>query len=135
MVASPVALRTEIRVSVARSVLIIEDNPALAESMSFALSTFGWTVEGPATSADAARAALKKERFSIAILDVDLGNEYSWPIARQLREAGIPFAFVTGLADDEDVPEEFQNEVRLLKPVMPEALVEVLDGLLERASA
>lgn len=120
--------------STTRSVLIVEDNPSLAESLAFALETFGWTIHGPATSSDAAHEAVSGLDSSVAILDVDLGESFSWPIAKRLRARGIPFAFLTGLGEDEEIPEEFRSELRLTKPVMPEALVKALDGLLERVS-
>lgn len=111
-----------------RSVLIVEDNPVLAESMAFALSTFGWTVIGPAATNAEAEAFIAKGALSIAVLDVDLGVETSIPSAEALRSLGLPFIFLTGLTSNVDVPEAFRNETWLMKPVLPEALIEALES-------
>ena len=34
-----------------------------------------------------------------AILDINLGNETSFPVAHALQERGIPFVFITGYDD------------------------------------
>ena len=43
-----------------RSVLVVEDNPVLAEAMTFALTTFGWKVVGPFRNAADAIARYKR---------------------------------------------------------------------------
>jgi DNA-binding response OmpR family regulator len=112
-----------------QSVLVVEDNPALAEAITFALSTFGWSVAGPFATNEAALAAIESEEFTAAILDLDLGTTLSVPTAERLRERGIPFLFMTGHDAAGVVPPEFQNESCLVKPVGPEQLVETLEAL------
>ena len=92
-------------------VLVLEDNPALAESIEFALVTFGLDV-------------------IVAVLDLELGTTTSIPTAMALRAAGIPFLFMSGHDMDEEVPEEFQNEMTLPKPIEPEILVDAIRELL-----
>ncbi len=112
-----------------RTVLVVEDNPVLAESMAFALSAYGWTVVGPVATGKAAVEELAERRFAVAILDVDLGEEMSFPVAEKLRERGVPFVFLTGFVSHRDFPERFQNETCLQKPVMPDSLIEALESL------
>ena len=116
-----------------QTVLIVEDNPALAESMSFALSTFGWKVAGPVNSVDEALAAVRDVIFDVAVLDVDLGRETSMPVADALRDARIPFVFLTGYEDDAGIPPEFKDATCFTKPMVPEALVETLKKLVEKS--
>jgi len=113
-----------------RSVLVVEDNPVLAESMAFALAAYGWTVIGPVASGAAALEELAGGRFAMAILDVDLGKEMSFPIAEKLRSMAIPFIFLTGFVSHRDFPDGFQDEICLQKPVMPDALIQGLESLL-----
>jgi DNA-binding response OmpR family regulator len=112
-----------------QSVLVVEDNPVLAEAITFALSTFGWNVTGPFATNEAAVAAIDSEQFTAGILDLDLGATLSVPTAERLRERGIPFLFMTGHDADAVVPAEFQDERCLVKPVDPEQLVEALEAL------
>ena len=111
------------------SVLVVEDNPVLAEAITFALSTFGWSVTGPFATNEAALAAIDSEEFTAAILDLDLGATLSVPTAARLRERAIPCLFMTGHDAAGVVPAEFQNESCLVKPVEPEQLVEALEAL------
>lgn len=112
-----------------KSVLLVEDNPVLAEAIEFALTTFGWTVVGPCASNGAAAEALASTTFSTAILDLDLGEELSIPTAEALRASGIPFVFMTGHDAQAMLPEAFRSERCLVKPVDPEALVDALEAL------
>lgn len=113
-----------------RTVLVVEDNPVLAESMAFALSAYGWTVVGPVGTGAAALEELAAGRFAVATLDVDLGEEMSFPVAKKLQEGGVPFVFLTGYVSQRDFPERFKNEMCLQKPVMPDALIGSLESLL-----
>lgn len=116
------------------SVLLLEDNPALAASIEFALATYGLEVIGPFYSNRAGMAAIRSETIQVAILDLDLGQETSLLTAGLLRDLGVPFLFMSGHDMDEEIPEEFQNEVFLPKPVDPETLVETLQELVGRTS-
>ena len=116
-----------------QSVLVVEDNPVLAEAIEFALTTFGWSVVGPCATNEAAAEMIEGAGFGAAILDLDLGEGLSTPTAEALRERGIPFLFMTGHDASAVLPEAFQNERCLVKPVDPEKLVEALEGLSDPA--
>lgn len=110
-----------------RRVLLVEDNQELAESMSFALAAYGWrTVGQVSTSADALR-SLDHDAFDVAILDLELDEEMSFPVADALRNREIPFVFLTGQVAADEIPERFANETLLSKPVSPESLIEALE--------
>ena len=111
-----------------RRVLLVEDNLDLAESMSFALAAYGWQTVGPvATSADALK-SLDRDAFDVAILDLELDGETSFPVADALRDREIPFVFLTGQLAVEEIPERFAAEQLLSKPVSPESLIEALEN-------
>lgn len=114
-----------------RSVLVVEDNPVLAEAITFALTTFGWRVVGPFASLEDALDAARKGSFAIAVLDLELGSDSSVPIAEVLRQNGIPFLFLTGHEVAREIPAEFAHETCLTKPVTPEKLVKELESCLE----
>ena len=112
-----------------RRVLLVEDNHELAESLSFALAAYGWRTVGQAsTSADALK-SLDRDAFDVAILDLELDEEMSFPVADALRRRTIPFVFLTGHLEADEIPERFANETVLSKPVSFESLIEALkDG-------
>ncbi|QDV09061.1 DNA-binding response regulator CreB [Planctomycetes bacterium Poly30] len=116
-------------------VLVLEDNPALAESIEFALATFGLQVVGPFEGNDSASQRIRAGEVDVAVLDLELGDGTSIPTASQLRAAGLPFLFMSGHDMDEQVPAEFQNEMSLPKPVEPEILVDAIRELLAACSS
>jgi len=113
--------------------LIIEDNAALADSMTFALTALGWNVAGIAATVDDALRRLESDPPTVALLDVHLGDLYSWPVAARLRELGVPFVFLSGLEETDEMPSEFRSETWLPKPIEPDELVECLEELVRGA--
>lgn len=99
-----------------RTVLVVEDNPILAESMAFALTTFGWRVIGPVATVSDALQSIDEGVCATAILDFELEEETSIPIAERLRESGIPFAFLTGHSAEGRIPEPFDTEACFESP-------------------
>lgn len=116
------------------TVLLVEDNDALAESMMFALGTVGWDVIGPFASAQDAIVAMREAPFDVAILDFDLGDATSLDVAERLRELERPFLFMTGHESVAEIPEAYRNETCLPKPVQLASLTAELDRLVRGAS-
>lgn len=81
-------------------VLVVEDNGLIAIDVADALTLAGATVLGPfGRLADGLRAAAEQD-FDLALLDVNLDGEPSWPIATQICERGIPMMLATGYSDN-----------------------------------
>ena len=66
-----------------------------------------------------------------AILDIGLGDGRVFPLARMLREQGIPFDFLSGYGPA-IVPDEFGDVPFLEKPVPVNAVVNQLGAVLSR---
>jgi DNA-binding response OmpR family regulator len=79
-----------------RRVLIIEDETMVAMMIEDVLAELGCTYTGPFGSIDAAMRAIEIESFDIALLDINLNGETSYPIARHLDRIGTPFVFISG---------------------------------------
>ena len=60
-----------------------------------------------------------------AILDVNLGTENSFPVARALRELGTPFVFATGHGEVAAAPAELSRAPLLTKPFKGPQLLEL----------
>lgn len=111
-------------------VLVVEDDLILAMTLVDELEAAGFAIAGPARSVAEALRLLAQQPVQVALLDIDLGTETSWPVARALLSRGIPFGFLTGtpLAD---MPREFAAAMVLEKPVSPVLLATALESLLQ----
>ena len=63
----------------------------------------------------------------VAVLNVNLGNETSEPIARKLRASGKPFVVLSGCSAD-DLPPSFNGAVFLTKPTPMAEVVAAVRG-------
>ena len=113
-----------------RSVLIVEDDIVLSTDLAFLLTEAGCKAVIPTVSNPAALSAMVHYIVDAAVLDVNVQNEWVFPVARALDVAGIPFLFLTAYAHD-SIPAEFRARTFIQKPHHPEGLVEAVLGLLE----
>ena len=116
-----------------KHVLVVEDQMLIAMDLERLLSDAGMMIDGVATSHREATAALSKNRPDIAILDVNLGEETSEPIARQLLADGIPFIFATGYGEAGSIPTAFAGIGVVRKPYDQDAILRQLRETLNRA--
>jgi DNA-binding response OmpR family regulator len=80
----------------ARRVLIVEDEMLVGILIEDMLGEMGYTVAGMATRVGTALPMVATLDFDLAILDVNLGEEMSFPIADAIAEKGLPYLFATG---------------------------------------
>jgi len=79
------------------------------------LLELGFRLVEVAACVDTALASIAQNSFDIAILDVNLGGELSYPVADELELRGIPFLFATGYGA-QAIPEIYQRHTILQKP-------------------
>jgi hypothetical protein len=60
-------------------------------------------------------------RIDVALLDCNLGNEQSWPVADLLAARNVPFAFSSGNGI-KDIDKRFADRPVFAKPVDEEKL-------------
>lgn len=111
------------------SILVLEDDYYLAMDLQQSLEAAGATVIGPFGDEVQAASALTDLKPGCAFVDVNLGAGPSFELPRRLREAEVPFVFVTGY-DADMIPQEFAEVPRLEKPVRARKIVEAAVGLL-----
>ena len=109
-------------------VLIAEDEFMVATLLEDLLSEAGYRVFVAATL-EAATTLARTEAIEVALLDVHLGRDDSFPLADTLRERGVPFLFASGHGRDA-LPERFADSPVLQKPYNMQALERSLQGLL-----
>lgn len=115
-------------------ILIVEDQYLLALDLVEQLKEAGFEPLGPAPTVKAALKILEQTDCDAAILDVNLRNENSSPIARVLEDRGKPYIVVSGYAG-EQLPPGFRADRLLLKPVRPAELLTALRGCLALSAA
>lgn len=111
-----------------KRVLIVEDDAFIAHDLAEQLVEAGFTVLGPALAASQGVALLQHGDCDMAVLDVNLGNETSEPVALELRRRGVPFITVSGYSSDQH-PAVFSGAPLIVKPVQIDKLIALLRGL------
>lgn len=71
---------------------------------------------------------LADEPIDAAVLDVNLGDVMSYPIADRLKGRGIPYMFLTGY-DGWSLPDEFRDAARLAKPFPMHTVITMIEAL------
>ncbi|WP_076070248.1 response regulator [Sphingomonas montana] len=104
-------------------ILVVEDDFLLGLDLATMLEHAGAEVVGPVISVQEALDALDPLP-DIATLDVQLGEETSFPIADTLAQRGIPFVFATGAATL--IPAMHRSRPLCQKPVSNNAIVKAL---------
>ena len=76
--------------------LLVEDEPLIALMIEDMLEDIGVEVARWAATLSDALAAAEEADIDVALLDINLKGEQSFPAAETLRKRGKPFLFVTG---------------------------------------
>lgn len=112
-----------------RRVLLVEDEPEVAEAVERMLEEAGATIIGPAGTVIEALGLLAHGRLpDVAVLDLNLHGEISLPVADALAGLGMPFVVTTGYGAMGDLARH-QSAPVLSKPYGAAELVEQLRQL------
>ncbi|PTQ13605.1 hypothetical protein CLG96_04520 [Sphingomonas oleivorans] len=110
-----------------RRILIVEDEYILADDMKRGLKQHGAIIVGPVPGGAEAEAMLATEApIDGAVLDIDLAQEKSCPLADMLRERHVPFILATS-DEDASLPARYADVVRCEKPFDPDSIVKALE--------
>ncbi|MCE7797329.1 GAF domain-containing protein [Sphingobium sufflavum] len=97
-------------------VLLVEDSLIIAMDAEDMIRELGATRIAVASNTAQALAEIEREQPTLAILDVNLGEETSLPIAEALAQRGVPFLFATGYGEQLDLPNHFVHVPVAQKP-------------------
>jgi CheY-like chemotaxis protein len=112
-----------------RKVLLVEDEMIVAWLLEDMLADLGCAVVGPAASVNQALAMIDTEAIDVAVLDVNLNGQMSYPIADALAARGVPFVFSTGY-DKDSLLDGYRTFPVLQKPFHRSELGDTLAKLL-----
>jgi DNA-binding response OmpR family regulator len=107
--------------------LLVEDEMLLAMMLEDRLIDSGYIVL-KAARLTAGLALAESAALDLAILDINLAGEDSFPIAEVLRRRGVPFIFSSGYGY-EGLPDIWRNEKVLQKPYDTQQLTAALTNL------
>jgi CheY-like chemotaxis protein len=114
----------------ARRVLLVEDEPLVGMMIEDMLEQLGHQVVAVAPRLQQALALAAELQFDLAMLDINLAGEESFPVADLLRQRDIPFFFVSGYGSPG--LDNRHGYARLLrKPFAPQDLQRMLDDVFD----
>jgi two-component system catabolic regulation response regulator CreB len=117
-------------------VLIVEDEPGIADTLQYALRTDGFDPVWAATGEEALQ-QFKAQTPALVILDVGLPDTSGFEVFKRLREvADVPVVFLTARSDEIDrvVGLELGADDYVPKPFSPRELVARVRSILRRSA-
>jgi len=114
-----------------RRVFVVEDESLVTMLIEDTLADIGCEIAGLASRFNDAMEKAQSLAFDVAILDVNLNGQHTFPIAMALTERGLPFVFATGYGVSK-LPTAFQAIPVLQKPFQQRALEQALRTVLRR---
>lgn len=118
----------------AKRILIVEDEPAIADTLIYVLNSSGYQTEHVGLL-QTALVRLQTDLFSLAILDVGLPDGNGFDLCRQLRRfSDIPVIFLTAHGDEIDriVGLEIGADDYITKPFSPREVATRVGVILRR---
>ena len=118
------------------NVLLVEDEPAIADTLVYALKTECFEVHHALTGQEALDAFAAKP-FDFAILDIGLPDMTGLDVCRKLREtSSVPILFLTARNGEVDriLGLELGGDDYVTKPFSPREIVARIRAILRRAS-
>jgi len=113
------------------AILLVEDQLVIALDAEEMLGAIGAKSVISVASAEEALLTIAQQPPTLAILDVNLGNGSSLPVADELERLGIPFMFATGYGDTAMIPERMRDLPIVRKPYSIESLRGALSAMLD----
>ena len=117
-------------------ILIVEDEPGIADTLQYALRTDGFEPAWAATGEEA-MVQMRARPPALVILDVGLPDQNGFELIKRLREiADVPVVFLTARSDEIDrvVGLELGADDYVPKPFSPRELVARVRSILRRAA-
>jgi two-component system catabolic regulation response regulator CreB len=120
---------------VKRTILIVDDEPAIADTLDYALRTEGFNTHCVGLGRQALD-AVRQNDIAVVILDVGLPDMNGFDVCRELRrESDVPVIFLTARSDEVDriVGLELGADDYVPKPFSPREVASRVRAILRRA--
>lgn len=120
----------------AQRILVVEDEPAIADTITYALRTEGFEVDWCSTGGEALR-LLAETSANLIVLDVGLPDRNGFDLCKEIRKtSSIPVLFLTARNSEVDrvVGLEIGGDDYVSKPFSPRELAARVKAILRRVS-
>lgn len=111
-------------------ILLVEDSLIIALDAEDIAHRLGAKTVTTAATVHGALEHIDASRPTVALLDINLGDRNSYPIADRLAELRIPFLFATGYGEQANLPQEHRGRLVVQKPYTIENIARAMDSLL-----
>ena len=118
-----------------QTILVVEDEPPIAETIVYALQTEGFAVLWKTTGRDAL-AVMQEQVVALVVLDVGLPDMSGFDVCREIQRRGpVPVIFLTARSSEVDriVGLELGADDYLAKPFSPRELTARVRAVLRRS--
>jgi DNA-binding response OmpR family regulator len=118
-------------------ILVVEDEPDVAELIRYNLAKEGWEVTSVANGADALRRA-RESRPDVVLLDIMVPQLNGWEVCRRLKQdpdtTAVPVIMVTGRVEEGDKVLGFElgADDYVTKPFSPRELIARIRAVVRR---
>ena len=112
------------------TLLLVEDSLIIALDAEDVAERLGAAAVFTAATVQAGLEALETMNPTVAMLDINLGDSASYPIADGLAARGVPFLFASGYGEQAQLPERHRGRTVLQKPYTLENVARAIDALL-----
>ena len=110
-------------------ILVVEDESMVAMMIEDMLEDLGHQVIATSGRMADASKLVSNASADLAILDVNLNGEETYPLADSLAAREIPFIFATGYGSS-GLPEQYRDRPALQKPFQLDALGKTIEAAL-----
>jgi DNA-binding response OmpR family regulator len=112
-------------------VLIVEDEPLVAEDLRTVLVDAGFEIAGVASRVGKALSLIENVGCEAAIVDANLAGTSAGPVAAALSARGLPFVVLSGYTR-EQLQNEFSGGSFIQKPYRLTELIERVNAILRK---
>ena len=120
--------------TVAKKVLLAEDEMIVAFDLSETVKEAGFEVDGPHTNVSSTMLAFQVERPDLAILDINLDDGNVFQLAEMLEAEHVPLIFHSGRYSKSDIEAKFPGARVLTKPTPPTEILQAMNDLLSEGT-
>ncbi len=111
-------------------VLLVEDSLIIALDAEDIVGRLGAENVTTTATVEGALDSIDVSRPTVAMLDVNLGDRTSYPVADRLAELGVPFLFATGYGEQTQLPMNHRGRLIVQKPYTLENVARAMDSVL-----
>lgn len=113
---------------IGQTMLLVEDSLIIALDAEDILARLGAQVM-TASTVEGALDLIDSEPPTLAVLDINLGDQTSYTVADRLGKLNVPFLFATGYGEQADLPFPHRGRTVIQKPYTIEGIARVLEEL------